>query len=114
MEIKIVKCLTDNYSYIIFNKENLLCAVVDPSEAGPIIEEVEPESKFIKIRRIFFLSITCVDELTTQIAGEVSIEGYSDSDEWISITEPAIVEKYGLQFLQELSKFFKNTSYNHL
>ena len=41
MEIKIVKCLTDNYSYIIFNKENLLCAVVDPSEAGPIIEEVE-------------------------------------------------------------------------
>ena len=70
---------------------------------GPIIEEVQPESKFTRMRRIFFLSITCVDELTTQIAGEVSIEGYSDSDEWISITEPAIVEKYGLQFLQELT-----------
>ena len=70
---------------------------------GPIIEEVQPESKFTRMRRIFFLSITCVDELTTQIVGEVSIEGYSDSDEWISITEPAIVEKYGLQFLQELT-----------
>ena len=71
--------------------------------AGPIIEEVQPESKFTRMRRIFFLSITCVDELTTQIVGEVSIEGYNDSDEWISITEPAIVEKYGLQFLQELT-----------
>ena len=70
--------------------------------AGPIIEEVQPESKFTRMRRIFFLSITCVDELTTQIVGEVSIEGYSDSDEWISITEPEIVGKYGLQFLQEL------------
>ena len=71
--------------------------------AGPIIEEVQPESKFTRMRRIFFLRITCVDELTTQIVGEVSIEGYNDSDEWISITEPAIVEKYGLQFLQELT-----------
>ena len=70
---------------------------------GPIIEEVQPENEFTRTRRIFFLSITCVDELTTQIAGEVSIEGYNDSDEWISITEPAIVEKYGLQFLQELT-----------
>ena len=48
MEIKIVKCLTDNYSYIIFNKENLLCAVVDPSEAGPIIEEVEKHDLNLK------------------------------------------------------------------
>ena len=70
--------------------------------AGPIIEDVEPESKFTRMRRIFFLSITCVDEVTTQIAGDVSVEGYNDSDEWISITEPAIVEQYGLQFLQEL------------
>jgi len=41
MEIKIVKCLTDNYSYIIFDKENLLSAVVDPSEASSIIKEIE-------------------------------------------------------------------------
>ena len=33
MKILIVKCLTDNYSYIIFNEKTLLAAVVDPSEA---------------------------------------------------------------------------------
>ena len=71
--------------------------------AGPIIEEVQPESKFTRMRRIFFLRITCVDELTTQIVGEVSIQGYNDSDEWISITERAIAKKYGLQSLQELT-----------
>ena len=72
--------------------------------AGPIIEEVQPESKFIRTRQNFFLSIVCVDELTTHITGNVSIEGYSDSHEWISIAEPAIIEKYGLQFLQALTQ----------
>ena len=51
MKIKIVKCLTDNYSYIIFNKENLLCAVVDPSEAEPIIEKIEKNN--LKLKYIF-------------------------------------------------------------
>ena len=51
MIIKIVKCLTDNYSYIIFNKENLLCAVVDPSEAEPIIEKIEKNN--LKLKYIF-------------------------------------------------------------
>ena len=51
MKIKIVKCLTDNYSYIIFNEENLLCTVVDPSESEPIIEEIEINN--LKLKYIF-------------------------------------------------------------
>ena len=51
MEIKIVKCLTDNYSYIIFDKENLLSAVVDPSEASSIIKEIEKNN--LKLKYIF-------------------------------------------------------------
>ena len=51
MKIKIIKCLVDNYSYIIFNKKNLLSAVVDPSEADPIIDEVEKNN--LKLKYIF-------------------------------------------------------------
>ena len=48
MKIKIVKCLKDNYSFIIFNEKNLLCAVVDPSEEEPIIKEVEKNNLILK------------------------------------------------------------------
>tara|TARA_B100001121_G_C18618287_1_gene588020 strand:+ start:454 stop:1215 length:762 start_codon:yes stop_codon:yes gene_type:complete len=41
MKIKIVKCLSDNYSYIIFDEKTLVAAVVDPSEESPIINEIE-------------------------------------------------------------------------
>ena len=40
MKIKIVKCLTDNYSYIIFDESTLSAAVIDPSEADPIINQI--------------------------------------------------------------------------
>tara|TARA_B100000029_G_scaffold65152_1_gene58237 strand:+ start:160 stop:921 length:762 start_codon:yes stop_codon:yes gene_type:complete len=51
MKIKIVKCLTDNYSYIIFNEKTLVAAVVDPSEAGPIINEINKNN--FKLKYIF-------------------------------------------------------------
>ena len=41
MKIIIVKCLKDNYSYIIYNEQTLVSAVIDPSEADPIINEIE-------------------------------------------------------------------------
>ena len=41
MKILIVKCLTDNYSYIIFDEKTLIAVVIDPSEADPIINEIE-------------------------------------------------------------------------
>ena len=40
MQIKIIKCLQDNYSYIIIDKNNNAC-VVDPSESKPVINYLE-------------------------------------------------------------------------
>ena len=48
MKIKIVKCLTDNYSYIIFNERTLSAAVIDPSEADPIINQIEQNNLVLK------------------------------------------------------------------
>ena len=48
MNIITVKCLNDNYSYIIYNENTLLAAVVDPSESKPIIEELEKNKLELK------------------------------------------------------------------
>ena len=41
MKIKIIKCLQDNYSYIIIDPKNKNTCVVDPSESEPIINFLE-------------------------------------------------------------------------
>ena len=41
MRIQIIKCLQDNYSYLIIDESNLNACVVDPSEAKPIIDVIE-------------------------------------------------------------------------
>ena len=41
MEIKIIPCLQDNYSYLIIDKKNDTACVIDPSEAAPVIEYLE-------------------------------------------------------------------------
>ena len=40
MNIEIIKCLKDNYSYLVIDS-NKNALVVDPSEAKPIIEIIE-------------------------------------------------------------------------
>ena len=41
MKIKIIKCLQDNYSYLLIDKINNSACVIDPSESEPIINYVE-------------------------------------------------------------------------
>ena len=48
MKILTVKCLTDNYSYIIYNEKTLMAAVIDPSEANPVINEVKKKNLKLK------------------------------------------------------------------
>ena len=48
MKVEIIKCLKDNYSYIIIDQTNQNACVVDPSEAGPIINFVENNKVNIK------------------------------------------------------------------
>ena len=41
MEIKIISCLQDNYSYLIIDKKNNIACVIDPSEADPVIRYLD-------------------------------------------------------------------------
>tara|TARA_Y100001980_G_C14445724_1_gene230727 strand:+ start:152 stop:871 length:720 start_codon:yes stop_codon:yes gene_type:complete len=41
MKIKVIKCLEDNFSYLIINESSLSACVVDPGDAKPIIEYIE-------------------------------------------------------------------------
>ena len=48
MKVEIIKCLQDNYSYIIVDEKNQTACVVDPSEAQPIINFVEEKKIYLK------------------------------------------------------------------
>ena len=48
MKIQIIKCLQDNYSYLIIDETNLNACVVDPGEAEPIINFVESNNINLK------------------------------------------------------------------
>ena len=50
MKIEIIKCLQDNYSYLIIDNKNKYACVVDPGESYPIINFIE--NKGIKLRYI--------------------------------------------------------------
>ena len=41
MKVEIIKCLQDNYSYLLINEANLEACVVDPGESQPIINFIE-------------------------------------------------------------------------
>ena len=41
MVVKIIKCLIDNYSYLIIDKKNKSACVIDPSESDPIIDIIK-------------------------------------------------------------------------
>ena len=50
MKVEIIKCLQDNYSYLIIDKKHNHACVIDPSESEPIINFIE--SKNIKLKFI--------------------------------------------------------------
>ena len=41
MKVEIIKCLQDNFSYLIIDEKTQIACVVDPSEAAPIINFLE-------------------------------------------------------------------------
>ena len=41
MKIKIIKCLKDNFSYLVIDETKKIAYVIDPSEAKPIINFIE-------------------------------------------------------------------------
>ena len=52
MKIEIIRCLQDNYSYLVIDEKNNIACVIDPSEADPIIKHLEKH----KIKLKFILN----------------------------------------------------------
>ena len=50
MDVKIIKCLQDNYSYLLIDNSTKKACVIDPGEAEPIINYIEENE--IKLRYI--------------------------------------------------------------
>jgi len=48
MRVEIISCLQDNYSYLIIDETNNSACIVDPSEAGPIIDYLENKNINLK------------------------------------------------------------------
>ena len=57
MDVEIIKCLKDNYSYLVIdNKTNSAC-VIDPSESKPIINFVKKKKYKFKIHSKYASSL---------------------------------------------------------
>ena len=48
MKIEIIKCLQDNYAYLVIDKTKSLAIVIDPSESKPIINYIEKNKLNLK------------------------------------------------------------------
>tara|TARA_B100000029_G_scaffold197568_2_gene195688 strand:- start:6696 stop:7457 length:762 start_codon:yes stop_codon:yes gene_type:complete len=48
MKVKIIPILTDNYSYLIIDKENKFCSAIDPASPEEIIPFIEKENLILK------------------------------------------------------------------
>ena len=48
MEVKIIPCLNDNYSYLIFDKNKRIACIIDPSESEPVIKIIEKNKLNLK------------------------------------------------------------------
>ena len=49
MKIEIIKCLQDNYSYLIIDEKKKTACVVDPSESQPIINYLKNKELDLEI-----------------------------------------------------------------
>ena len=48
MKIEIIKCLKDNYSYLVIDETTNNACVIDPSEAQPVIDFIEKKNINLK------------------------------------------------------------------
>ena len=69
---------------------------------GPIVQKLESENIYSIIRQTYFLKIVCHDELSTNISGEIVLEGLRSDGQWIGITDSKTIEQHSLEFFQKL------------
>ena len=53
MKIEIIKCLEDNFSYLLINEKNSDACVVDPGEAKPVLKFIEEHKINLKFHNFF-------------------------------------------------------------
>ncbi len=63
MNVKIIKCLKDNYSYLIIDKKNTSACVIDPSESQPIINFLEKKNLKLNFILIHIIIMTMLVEM---------------------------------------------------
>ena len=67
MKIEIIKCLQDNFTYLIIDKKTQIACVVDPSEAAPII-------KFLQNKKINLKYILNTHHHHDHVGGNVKLK----------------------------------------
>jgi len=69
---------------------------------GSIVQELETGGTYLKVRETYLLKIVCYDELSTDIMGEILLEGLKSDGQWIVITDSKTIEQHSLEFFQKL------------
>ena len=69
---------------------------------GPITQEFEAGGTYLTVRETYFLKTICHNELSTNISGEVLLEGLKPDGQWIGITDSKTIAKHSLEFFQKL------------
>ena len=67
MKIEIIKCLQDNFTYLIIDKKTQIACVVDPSEAAPII-------KFLQNKKINLKYILNTHHHRDHVGGNIELK----------------------------------------
>jgi hypothetical protein len=69
---------------------------------GPITQELETASVYSTVRETYFLKTVCHNELSTNISGEILLEGLQSDGQWIGITDSETIEQHSLEFFHKL------------
>ena len=100
LEVSIIKCLMDNYSYLIRDKETNLVGVVDPSEFKPVDMEISRTYKkldFILNTHHHFDHIGGNTDLKKKYNSKIIASTYDEK----RIPDIDIKKKMGIFFLLE-------------
>ena len=63
MKIEIIKCLEDNFSYLLINEKNSDACVVDPGESKPVLKFIEDNKINLKLEGDIGISVSAFDML---------------------------------------------------
>ena len=82
MKVEIIKCLQDNYSYLIIDEKHNHACVIDPSESEPVINFIENNNSFNENewKELYKLSENTFVEETESLKIGAAGAGLTDND----------------------------------